>query len=600
MKKALDPSNKGRRRLDILASKGVSASDAAAGTMVVSQLPLTALSNFEKSSMTISTRLQSFYVFIQPHIPWRGAVVYGIPRGANHPNSDSFTEEILEAWLLDQEKEHLDRPSFLAGDFNRDVSKSPTIKKILSRGWVDVAEFFEEHRGIPLAKTSKNATRIDRIYVHPGIIPYLELWETQKFYQDHAWCRIRFQTTKDCHLIPMFRKPEAIDYSAIDEDLLNEFAQDEINRGFDSTSSSSRFQSIFQIQEEAVHSAIITQSEAGLPGPKKLEKTQRGRGLIPRIRWKSLTPPVTKQGRDSQTRTRTDLNLLERRWYTQLKRLQDLKARIKSTGSSPLKSLQIQTAWGKLLSATALNPGFRAWWDNANHSHAHFSLPEAPPCSWEIDLLVEDFAFQLEIAGVLIKNGNRIIRKAAHEEDPNLVFKILAKPRVPAPSVLSYLTSHQVTEASEEGFKVSPEFSDFPVFHNQGFLYHAERSFPQEDGFWEVPDHPHPEVETEVHEQRFTADTQDCLNLFVKFWSPIWNKPSPPSGAWEKLPKLFSYKINPIQFDLPSLTVPLWNKRLQKMLERTARSSEGIFLTDLLNMPDCLKEQLILLLIQAE
>ena len=107
MKKALDNSHKGSRRLNILASKGVSPSDASAGTMVVSQLPLTSLPSYDSASLTIASRLQIFYFFIQPHVPWRGAVLYGIPRGCNHPNADSFTEVILEAWLLDQEQEHL-------------------------------------------------------------------------------------------------------------------------------------------------------------------------------------------------------------------------------------------------------------------------------------------------------------------------------------------------------------------------------------------------------------------------------------------------------------------------------------------------------------
>ena len=84
--------------------------------------------------------------FVQPHVPWRGSVIYGIPKGVNHPNSDSFTEEILEAWYSGQEREHPNRPSFLAGDFNRDPTKSPTIQKILTKGWVDVAEFFAKHR----------------------------------------------------------------------------------------------------------------------------------------------------------------------------------------------------------------------------------------------------------------------------------------------------------------------------------------------------------------------------------------------------------------------------------------------------------------------
>ena len=278
---ALHSSNKGRKRINILTSKGVSDSDAAAGTMVVSQLPLTALNNYEQHSLTIATRLQSFYVFIQPHVPWRGSVVYGVPRGANHPNADSFTEEILEAWLLSQETEHIDRPSFLAGDFNRDSSKSPTIQKILAKGWVDVAEFFAKHRGIPLANTCKNATRINRIYVHPGIIPYLDRWDTQEFYQDHAWCRVRFQTTNGCHLIPHFRKPDAIDYSEIDEDLIDEFAQIKVSNGINETTCSARFQHIFQIQEDAVNSAIKTQAEAGMPGPKKIKKYKGGGGPFP-------------------------------------------------------------------------------------------------------------------------------------------------------------------------------------------------------------------------------------------------------------------------------------------------------------------------------
>ena len=302
-------------------------------------------------------------------------------------------------------------------------------------------------------------------------------------------------------MIPHFRKPDSIDYVDIDDDLINEFAQIRISNANKRSTSSERFQDIFEFHEDAVNSAIETQFEYGLPGPEGIKKSQRGQGSVPRIRWRSLAPPIIKQGSDNQTRASTDLNRLERRWYTQLKRLQDIKAQSKSVGHSDLKWLQIQKVWDKILSAPGFDPNFSSWWDNANHSHAHFKLPISPPCSWEIELIVEDFSFQLEMAGTVIKSGTNTIRQAAHEEDPNLVFKILAEPRVPAPSVISYITTYLVTSSIDEGFQILPELSEFPTIHSQGLPHQAEKTFPPEDGFWKIYDHQNPPLGTEVHEQ---------------------------------------------------------------------------------------------------
>ena len=125
-----------------------------------------------------------------------GTVVYGWPRGPTWPRATEATHELLKQ--LTQEIT-ISRAGlrFVAGDFNQSESSLPCLEIWAQHGWFEVQSWAFQKLGRVPTPTSKKSSFVDKIFLSPEFLPYIQQVDTWGLFPDHdvLGCQIELPAT---------------------------------------------------------------------------------------------------------------------------------------------------------------------------------------------------------------------------------------------------------------------------------------------------------------------------------------------------------------------------------------------------------------------
>ena len=224
------------------------------------------------------------------------------------------------------------------------------------------------------------------------------------------------------------------------------------------------------------------------------------------------------------------------------------------------------------------------------------TLPVVPP-SHEIALgIFLDFQ---TIFCSFEKSLNRERTKLARQrrtEDPNIIFKDLARPRsLPVQTILAKSIVHvSFVSSDHKQIDYTPVRLDTtqPVFGPMGLLMPDQH----EAGRMHFRFDPQLQLGDTLVQETLKGELNEVFEAFHNLWSPRWNKhQSTTEEKWKPFAEFVRREIpqpsSPLV--LPEITVDEWIKTAKAKKSSTATGPDGISKSDLVHMPLDLVKQLV-------
>ena len=105
---------------------------------------------------------------------------------------------------------------FIDGDFNQPDGALANMSHWADAGWVNVQFWAQQKLGKPVEATCKQKTTKDHLYVSPQLAMYLKDVEVQHdWFADHSILIARFHPLGNPPLLPLWKRPAAIDWSVL-------------------------------------------------------------------------------------------------------------------------------------------------------------------------------------------------------------------------------------------------------------------------------------------------------------------------------------------------------------------------------------------------
>ena len=323
----------------------------------------------------------------QHHIhsmPLLTAVVYGVPRSQAHPCALVETEQLL-APLTKEVVLGRHGPRIIAGDFNHPSASLQDIALWKERGWQEIQDIARDRWGATIEKTCKGATQHDYIWLSPEAIALCQGSQIHHIFADHVVLEAKLCVPHTACNVFTWPRPATIPWEDVDVETWHATAEP-YSKAPVSAEPTQWFQEFSQHWEHSVAPHV-----AGPTG--QLPRNCKGRAARTAPAHRAIAPSVLKASRPGEVCMASDLLGREvKRWFQQLRRLQNLRSALRGGKQSPQALEYRRLLWQSILEAKGFTPNFVGWWPGrpAQLQGAPVqleSIPEAAAAS----LIYEDF-----------------------------------------------------------------------------------------------------------------------------------------------------------------------------------------------------------------
>lgn len=525
-------------------------------------------------------RIQTAAVHVQQQWIKVGAF-YGYARDAHTKATKDKTDALLSHIT---ERIVLQSKGFRAitGDFNALTGDLPQFDIWRAHGFREVQEIALHKWHQPIAMTCKNTSVKDHVWISPELIGRLQsVCVDSTFFADHAIVYATFQDLGSFQPVPIWRKPQAIQWEDIPPDQV-----------ITDPCPASTYHQVFQQLEQCADQALRAKHHPGLmPNQKGRCQTQ-----VPKWLHHPITPVRPSRKHECQVLFLGE-HWQHTQWIRQLRRIQSHVAVTKSQKGHAQTQQHKTDLWHCIRAAPGFPGGFpRAWRDFPHHEHSPASLPHKPPGYDVASAVFHTFQQQYQALTNVLNRTRREQAKSRRVQDPNVIFKDVARPRaMPVQSVVTQVHA-TVTAILNEGKTIQYQPAhlacDFPVEAATGPLIDIAHT----PGELVLTDPGHVEVGDLLSQQKMQADLPDIFAAFEALWKPMWQKhEDTPVGHWDGfVVNLLTHTEGASDtMPLPPITTDQWMQTVQNKKSITATGPDGVSRLDLLRMPALLTDRLV-------
>ena len=522
-----------------------------------------------------------------------GAVIYGYSHKAYSTEVKQATDKLLET-ATQHIVLNLKGPRFIMGDFNQEAQALQQPQFWEKLGWREVQVLQQEKFGDDIAKTCKQTTTKDFIWISPELAQFFDKAEViHHVYPDHAAIVAHFTSFGDDTHIFQWRQPKPIPW----DECKNLPSADEFDFPPDATPEDCS-RSIAQELEDRVHANLTNQGKVGLL------PMQRGRcKTLATKKCLSYTKPIKASRHGEVTPEFQGSNLQHQRWFTQLRRLESLAKLFKAQPWNTNQHVHATREWRAVLKAPGFG-NFRQWWSSLHHNMhaAPAHLRDELPTESEISAIC--LVVRREVRHYESILQAELLAKARHNRvvNPNRVFKDFAKPAVSPVCILQDTVQATVTEVDPDECSVT---IDKPAqFWPGEICTQAGPTKPIiicEDKLWlERVDGL--AVGQKLRQEKFVGQLEEMFDRFKLEWQKRWDSHlHVPAEHWEPLVSFFQLAHQPGP-DMPyrAITRNQWLHALKQKKKTAAQGPDGWTRRDLLNLPNDLTDAILKILYKVE
>ena len=523
-------------------------------------------------------------------VPLLTAVVYGVPRSQAHPKAHAETEELL-APLTREVVLGRHGPRIIAGDMNHSVSTSSEMAIWAAKGWRELQDLALERWGRPVEMTCKQATRHDYIWLSPEAVALCRGADTHHVFADHIVLEAKLQVPPSMVQVSTWPRPASIPWEEVEISAWHAMARPFVP-GQEDVDPTCWFRHFSEHWESDLAPHIS--------GPAAHAPTQcMGRAARTEPAARAIAPSVLKASRPGEVVMANDLLGREvKRWFQQLRRLQNLRNALRAGKQSPQAEAYRASLWESILGAKGFTPNFSGWWpgraSQLQGSPCHLGvLPDAGAAQ----MIFDDFLCNYRRLERWHLKRRTDILQAKYAESSKTLFSSLRPEKPPPLESLVVRSCFEVLATDRQGHQIhlddGPDLRGTSCFSVEGELIKLQRL----DGALckvEAEDMRLLEAGTVIEQEQFLTEPDQVFHEFINLWQPRWNQHSDlQPGHWERILNFTRFLPPVASFDFPRVSAEQWQQALRKLKVSAARGPDAYARTDLLNLAPCLTQQLL-------
>ena len=523
-----------------------------------------------------------------------GGVAYGWALNAESQAVREQTNSLLQE--LTRQVMHQAGPKFICGDFNQNPNKLAETKVWESAGWMEIQDWAHQQWQIDPALTCKGSSRKDFLFLSPELLQMLrKVRVDQCIFADHAVLQGTFDHASGPSMMYLWPKARPIEF----DETLQEVVAGSNSKASLQDNPTVNYTAICNAYEDAVASALIT---LGRPA---LHKNQVGRGTV--LARKKVVQHLhpCKPSRHGEPECQVNNPSLKlKQWFVQLRRLINIHRLIRSKPEKPSAIQHVHSLWRSILRAQGFPPNFRLWWSTnmfAHNGQAQW-LPSSIPNSEESMQILHQYQIFYHHQESLILKSQAMNMRTKHNQDANMVFKVVREQGPVPVEVLTSQVTSPVVEIVDEASVVVEDSTGFdesyPVHGDQEPLLLIVAS---ENQLWFGETH-QLQVGQKVSQQKPVGKLEDMFEAFGKAWLSRWDKHRQlPADHWDTLLGFIDVALpDSQQFECAPITLQEWQSELRHKPKTAATGMDGMSVKDLLAMPPTLQQQMLDLLATVE
>eukprot|EP00435_Cladocopium_sp_Y103_P042393 s1318_g11.t1 len=480
------------------------------------------------------------------------------------------------------------------GDFNQPDGCLQQPQLWAKLGWREVQTLQQERFGDEIAKTCKQSTTKDFIWVSPELVPYFRRAEViSHVYPDHGALLAHFQCFgQDTHVYH-WRKPKPLPWASCKSKMPEGHFQLPADVHPDESS-----RLIASELEDRLHQHLVSQDQPGLL------PQQRGRcQTLEAQKMLGHASPLKASRHGDMTPAYHGQNLQHQRWFTQLRRLESLGRLYKAQPWKASQHVHAAREWRAVLQASGFS-NFRRWWRElaSKRPEAPANLPEDLPSETMLSAICLTVHTEVRRFEQLLQA--ELNAKATHNRilHPNKVFKDFAKPAVSPVCILQDTAKATILDVDETDYSVT--LTTASPFWPGEIITEAGPCEPIvvcEDKMW-LPSIEGLSKGQAIRQERFVGQLEEMFQRFQQEWQARWDRHLHVDDAqWDPLLDFFQLanQPGPEQPYVP-ITREQWYKTLRKKKPSAAQGPNGWTRQDLLNLPHDLTDAILATLHKIE
>lgn len=366
-------------------------------------------------------------------------VCYGYANAPGCTETRHRTEHLL-AELTQRIVYQAQGPRVICGDFNQSSEALRHAAIWRTQGFIEIQELALQRWGRPVTPTCQDKTITDYVWVSRELWPYITAVHTDAA----LWAELS-------HLdpprpIPIWRKPLSLPWEELPPKAqVPDFCVDS------SKTSTQQLQAIFGAVESGVDNTLRSQG-------KKLLPQQRGRCHTTGPKAKqNIVAPVKRSRPGDHAITFHGEHWQHTQWRRQLRRIQSYVR----LAASPFKTEHIAThrrdLWLAIRRAPGFPQGFITMWKQLSKASVGPvpELPLHPPDAQSAQQIFQIFADEFAHLEQLLIQERVHRAKERRLQDPNMIFRDLAKPKAMPIQMLVRHTTATVMQLSADHCQVT-------------------------------------------------------------------------------------------------------------------------------------------------
>ena len=223
-------------------------------------------------------------------------------------------------------------------------------------------------------------------------------------------------------------------------------------------------------------------------------------------------------------------------------------------------------------------------------------LPKKPPTPAQAEAIFLGFQLEFKTLEKTLNSQRRAAARTRRVEDPNVVFKDVAKPRsMPVQSVVTKVTT-KVSQVSEDGLTIHYEPPNMDpnqeIESANGWLHTSSH----EPGVLVLETEAALEEGDQLTQSTMHGGVKQIFQAFEDLWRPMWTKHANTSpDRWDIFVQRLTTEVPKpdLQLSLEPMTSEQWIRAVRGKKARTATGPDGVSRVDLLRMPMPLRENLV-------
>eukprot|EP00435_Cladocopium_sp_Y103_P015415 s3974_g3.t1 len=561
----------------------------ASGVAVLSNQPVRALTADWDQASWDTARIVASAIHVQNN--WiKVGTFYGYARDAHTRATKTKTDTLLQNLtrrIVLQSRGY----RAIMGDFNATTEDLEQFEIWRQHGFREIQEVAATRWGQEVAKTCKNTTTKDLVWISPELLSKLtSVHVCSSFFPDHAVVYAKFAQLDPFVPTPIWFKPHKLPWADVPADF-------QWPEGAEPPKS---IPQVFQAMESEVDAALRAQGKPGLL------HSQKGRCSVtkPSLVRHPVAPlkPSRKQEFQIQYHGECYQHV---QWCRQLRRLQSLTKLVQCPSQSPSNVHHRQTLWQSIRGASGFPGGFPAAWLRRSHvsADAPVHLPRQVPTPAQAALIFKDFQKEFQSLEKMLNAHRQKTAKQRRVDNPNAIYADVSKPRsMPVQSVVTK-TIAIVTQVAEDGLSVLYEPNVFVLDQEIGSVHGWLNITEHSPGKVVLSEEAHLEVGDQLFQDKMQASKQEVFNAFHDLWAPRWQRHvDMPDDAWAPFVRRLVNEVPKptTTMTMAPLDVMTWHDTVRRKKAKTSAGPDGVSREDLLRLSEPLQSQLVHLINQCD